>query len=70
MVGFTVNVTVQLLDGTIIAYNDTATTNPTGTFEALLTIDITWPDLRSDTKIVVYFNPIIENVESSEKEYI
>ena len=70
MVGFIVNVTIQLLDGTIIAYNDTATTNSTGTFEALLTIDITWPDLRSDTKIVVYFIPIIENVESSEKEYI
>jgi hypothetical protein len=67
--GFIMNVTVQLIDGTIVAYNDTATTDFAGTFEALLTIDTTWPDLRSDTKIVVYFNPIIENVESSEREY-
>jgi hypothetical protein len=69
MVGFVVNVTIQLLDGTIIAFNDSVSTNFAGTFEALLTIDTTWPDLRSDTKIVVYFNPIIQNVGSSEKEY-
>jgi len=60
--GMIVNVTVQLLDGTIIAYNDTAQTNPSGRFTANLLITDDWPDLRSDTKIVVYFDSKVNNL--------
>ena len=63
IIGYKVNVTVQYLDGTVIAFNDTATTDLLGEFHALLVIDTTWPDLRSETQIVVYFDPIYNNLE-------
>jgi hypothetical protein len=63
MTGYIVNVTVQLLDGTVIAFNDTAITDSFGGFHALIPIDTTWPDLRSETQIVVYFDPIYYNLE-------
>ncbi|TFG02149.1 MAG: transglutaminase domain-containing protein [Promethearchaeota archaeon] len=54
-----VNVTVQLLDGTVIGYNDTVKTNGLGEFNGLLQVSEIWPTDRSDTKIVVYFDPEI-----------
>ena len=67
MVGFKVNVTVQLLDGTVIAYNDTTITATSGQFNASLIIDTTWPTYRSETKIVVYFEPLDNNLQYVEK---
>ena len=67
MVGFKVNVTVQLLDGTVIAYNDTTITDTSGQFNASLIIDTTWPTYRSETKIVVYFEPLDNNLQYVDK---
>ena len=62
-----VNVTVQFLNGTIIEYNSTVITNGSGEFHGLITIGAEWPTKRSDTKIVVYFKPKINNLENVEK---
>jgi hypothetical protein len=67
MVGMTLNVTVQLLDGTLIAFNDTVITDQYGGFNASLIIDGTWPDLISQSKIIVYFEPADNNLEYVEK---
>jgi hypothetical protein len=73
LVGMYVNVTVQLLDGTVIAYNDTVQTDGSGEFHALISVDGTWPSSRSDTKIVVYFEPNLYNVnhiENTNKTFV
>jgi len=62
-----VNVTVQLLDGTIIAYNDTVKTNEFGEFHGLIKIGANWPTKRTDTKIVVYFEPKVNDLKHTEK---
>jgi len=67
MVGMKLNVTVQLLDGTIIAFNDTVITDQFGGFNASLQIDGTWPNLVSQSKIIVYFEPADNNLEYAEK---
>jgi len=67
MVGMKLNVTVQLLDGTIIAFNDTVITDQYGGFKASLKIDETWPDLVSQSKIIMYFEPADNNLEYVEK---
>ncbi|MFX1395131.1 MAG: hypothetical protein ACFFAH_16405, partial [Promethearchaeota archaeon] len=74
MANMYVNVTIQLLDGTIIAYNDSVVTDGSGEFHGLLTVNAQWPTSRSDTKIVVYFNPKVKNnvehVENTNKTFI
>jgi hypothetical protein len=74
--GMTVNVTVKLIDGTVIDFNDTVTTNEFGAFNASIYIDPNndkWPLLRSDSEIWVYFNPVqngLNYAESSTKLFI
>ena len=65
--GMTVNVTIQLLDGTVIAYNDSVVTDPSGEFHGLLTVDTSWPSSRSETKIVVYFKPELSSLQFAEE---
>ena len=69
MVGMQLNVTVQLLDGTIIAFNDTVITDQYGGFNASMLIDGSWPDYVSDSKIIVYFEPAVNYVEKAEKQF-
>ena len=59
--------TVQLISGPLVALNDTVTTDPSGVFNASFIIDGTWPDEVSDSKIVVYFEPVDNNLEYVEK---
>ncbi|MFX0057689.1 MAG: transglutaminase domain-containing protein [Candidatus Hodarchaeota archaeon] len=74
--GVVVNVTVKLLDGTIVAYNDTVLTDGSGQFNASIYIDPSnplWPTYRDQTEIWVYFDPIIHGmnyVEPSDIEFI
>ncbi|MEJ2293803.1 MAG: transglutaminase-like domain-containing protein [Candidatus Lokiarchaeota archaeon] len=71
-----INVTVKLLDGTVIAFNDTVQTDFAGNFHARIFIgqnNPLWPRYRDDTEIVVSFNPIfngLQYVESSESKYL
>ncbi|MFX1312245.1 MAG: hypothetical protein ACFFHD_06495, partial [Promethearchaeota archaeon] len=58
--GVNITVTVQLLNGTIIASNSSVQTL-NGQFNSSLVVDNKWPTLRSETMIVVYFNPLIQN---------
>ncbi len=58
--GMYINVTLQELDGTIIAENYTEVTHMNGDFNATLAVQADWPSLRSDTKVVVYFYPLIK----------
>ncbi|MFX0104196.1 MAG: hypothetical protein ACFE75_01740, partial [Candidatus Hodarchaeota archaeon] len=72
--GMTINVTVKLLDGTIIAFNDTVQTDSFGVFNVSIFIDeyAGWPDFRVESEIWVYFDPVINNaqyVEGSENEF-
>jgi len=70
-----VNVTVKLLDGTIIAFNDTVQTDALGNFHVQFFIDQDnplWPRYRVDSDIRVYFDPIfngLQYVTSSEYLY-
>ena len=74
--GMTINVTVKLLDGTIVDYNDTVLTNGSGQFNASIYIDPSndlWPTNRDETEIWVYFDPIINGmnyVEPAQLEFI
>ena len=52
-----INVTVQGSSGTVIAYNDTVKTSIIGYFNVTITIGLGWP-IKSNTKIIVYFDPI------------
>lgn len=71
-----INVTVKLLDGTIIAFNDTVQTDSAGNFHARIFIDQNnplWPRYRDESEIWVYFDPInngLQYVESSESKYL
>ncbi len=74
MSGMYVNVTVKLLDGTIIAYNDTVQTDISGVFNVSIFIDgfSGWPDFRNESEIWVYFDPVVNSiqyVEGSENEF-
>ncbi len=60
-------VSVQLLSGPLVALNDTVTTDSFGFFNASFIIDNTWPDYVSESKIVVYFEPVDNNLEYVEK---
>ena len=60
-------VEVQLLNGSLIAVNNSATTDSFGIFNATLIIDGTWPDYVSESKIIVYFEPSDNNLEYVEK---
>jgi hypothetical protein len=69
-----INVTIKLLDGTIIAFNDTVQTDSFGVFNVSIFIseDANWPYLREQSEIWVYFDPIIyglQYVEGSEQEF-
>jgi hypothetical protein len=68
-----INVTVQYLNGTVIAYNDTVQTDIYGGFNVTLLIDDTWPTPRSETEIWVYFNPLdngLNYVEETDEQYL
>jgi hypothetical protein len=65
----TINVTVRDLNGDIIAFNDSVTTDQFGGFNVSLSIDESWPTRRSDTEIWVEFISTIEYVESSSKQF-
>ena len=71
-----INVTVKLLDGTVIAFNDTVQTDAAGNFHARIFIDENnslWPRYRDDSEIWVYFDPIyngLQYVASSESNYL
>ncbi|MHA1252595.1 MAG: hypothetical protein ACTSRP_21595, partial [Candidatus Helarchaeota archaeon] len=62
MANMYVNVTVKLLDGTVIAYNDTVQTDANGYYEITIVIDSNWPTYRSDTEIWVEFDPVYNGV--------
>ncbi|MHA1281375.1 MAG: transglutaminase domain-containing protein [Promethearchaeota archaeon] len=62
MANMYVNVTVKLLDGTVIAYNDTVQTDANGYYEITIVIDSNWPTYRSDSEIWVEFDPIYNGV--------
>ena len=70
------NVTVKLLDGTVIAFNDTVQTDFAGNFHARIFIDQNnhlWPRYRDESEISVSFDPIfngLQYVESSESKYL
>jgi len=70
-----VNVTVKLLDGTVIAFNDTVQTDGAGNFHARIFIDEDnplWPRYRVNSEIWVYFDPIyngLQYVEPSENNF-
>ena len=67
--GMRLNVTVQWkINGTVIAYNYTAITNASGNFIAtiFITDNDNWPLYRSDTKIVVYFDAKVNNLDHAE----
>jgi hypothetical protein len=71
--GMFINVTVQYLNGTVIAYNDTVQTDIYGGFNVTLLIDDTWPTPRSETEIWVYFNPLdngLNYVEETDEQYL
>jgi hypothetical protein len=66
------NVTIQLLSGQIITFNDTIITDEFGGFNASMLIDGSWPDYVSDSKIIVYFEPAdndLSYVEKAEKQF-
>jgi hypothetical protein len=71
--GVSINVTIiDERDGTIVTYNDTVSTDLFGGFEVSLYIDPveSWPFNRSDTEIIISFDPIINGmnyVESDEE---
>ena len=68
-----VRVTVQYLNGTIIAANNSVQTDFAGRFEGLLIVDPTWPTQRDGTMIVVYFEPtdnFLDHVEKSNIIYV
>ncbi|MFX1552747.1 MAG: transglutaminase domain-containing protein, partial [Promethearchaeota archaeon] len=67
MANMKVNVTVQLLNGEIVAFNDTVVTDQYGGFNASLIVDSSWPDYVSQTKIIVYFEPKDNNLEYVDK---
>ena len=67
MTSMKVNVTVQLLDSTIVAFNDTVFTDIYGGFNASLLVDGSWPNLVSQVKIIVYFEPEDNNLVFVEK---
>ncbi len=63
------NVTVQWkINGTVIVYDYTAITDASGNFIAtiFITDNDNWPLYRSDTKIVVYFDPKVNNLDHAE----
>jgi hypothetical protein len=62
------NVTIQLLSGQIISF-DIIFTDQFGGFNASMLIDESWPDFVSDSKIIVYFEPIDNYVEKAEKQF-
>jgi hypothetical protein len=55
-----VNITiVSSIDEKIIyAFNDTVKTDNLGRFNGTLNVGLNWPPFRSETKIVVEFNPV------------
>ena len=73
MANMKVNITVQLLNGEIVAFNDTVVTDQYGGFNASLIVDNSWPDYVYQTKIIVYFEPEdnnLEYVDKTELEFI
>ncbi|MBA7713193.1 hypothetical protein ES703_122193 [subsurface metagenome] len=71
MAGMKVNITIQYaFNGTIIAFNDTVITDPSGVFHGLILIGENWPNLRSETQIIVYFEPDENNLEYVESSNI
>ena len=67
--GMIINVTVELLDGTVITYNDTVSTDLNGDFDVSIFIDPDndlWPTDRDLTIIRVTFDPIINNMNNVE----
>ena len=66
--GVYINVTVQWLNGTVISFNSTELTDLSGQYFVNLLITDDWPDLRSETKIVVYFNPKNSNLQHVEED--
>ncbi|MFW9987745.1 MAG: transglutaminase domain-containing protein, partial [Candidatus Odinarchaeota archaeon] len=73
--GMYINVTiVNLLDGTVVTFNASVTTDGSGFFDVSIYIDLydNWPEYRVDSEIWVYFDPIlsgVQYVEGSEQEY-
>ena len=72
--GMSINVTIKLLDGTVIAFNDTVQTDSSGFFNVSIYIDISdnWPEFRDESEIWVYFDPIVNSVqyvEGSKQEF-
>jgi hypothetical protein len=64
--GMRINVTVKLLDGTIVQYNDTIFTDAFGEFNVSIYIDPNndlWPTQRNQTEVWVYFDPTEYNLE-------
>jgi hypothetical protein len=69
-----VNVTIKLLDGTVIAFNDTVQTDNFGVFNVSIFISEydNWPEFRDQSEIWVYFDPVINGVQyadGSEQEF-
>jgi len=66
------NITIQLLSGQIVTFNDTIITDKFGGFNASMLIEGSWPDLVSDSKIIVYFEPAdndLNYVEKAEEQF-
>ncbi|MFX1573098.1 MAG: transglutaminase-like domain-containing protein [Promethearchaeota archaeon] len=65
--GMIINVTVELLDGTVISYNDTVYTDLNGYFDVSIYIDPSnplWPTERSLALIRITFDPITNNIDN------
>ena len=60
-----VNITIKLLDGTVIAFNDTVQTDSFGVFNVSIFISEydNWPEFRNQSEIWVYFDPVINGVQ-------
>jgi len=69
--GVMVNITIQWGDGTLITNTLVITNSTTGEFNTsfLIALDPIWPDLVSDTKIIVYYKPIEYNVNGTDLEF-
>ncbi|UCD01059.1 MAG: hypothetical protein JSV23_09260 [Promethearchaeota archaeon] len=68
MANMKVNVTVQKLNGELIVFNEVFT-DQWGGFNASFLIDDAWSEVNyvSETKIIVYFDPIANNLNYVEK---
>lgn len=59
-----INVTIEyVVDGSIVAYNDTVRTDQYGGFNVSLYIDDSWPTYRDDTNIIVDFDSVVNGLE-------